>query len=474
MCNNKTKIIATIGPASSSYEVLNKMMDAGVNVCRLNASHGNHQIQKEIIDNIRLLNEERQSHVAILYDLQGPKIRVGEVENNGVELINGNTITLTINDCIGTAEKVYVKYPSFLQDVKTGDRILIDDGKLELKIVSNNNIDSALAEIVNGGTLSSKKGLNLPNTRISLPSLTEKDKVDLEFALENNVEWIGLSFIRSAKDIEALKNIIKYKNKTARTIAKIEKPEAVVDIDNIIAVSDGVMVARGDLGVEIPMEEVPLYQKMIVKKCIAAAKPVIIATQMMESMITSQRPTRAEVNDVGNSVLDGADAVMLSAETSVGKDPVNVVEHMYRIIRTVQNDPGIYFHENAPQRESATFISDSTTYNACVIAKQVGATGITTMTHSGYSAIKIASHRPNCDILVFTDNKLLLTQLNLVWGVRGFFYDKYENTDTNITDIKNLLVQKGLVKPGNIVIHVYSTPLMARGRANSLKINVID
>ena len=323
---NRTKIVATIGPASESKEVLERMIDAGMNVCRINASHGNHAEQQKVIDFIREINQEKNTHVSLLYDLQGPKIRIGMMRDNGVQLNEGDELELTITECVGDEKRIFIKYPSFIKDIKTGDAILIDDGKFELKVLSSNGIDAVKAKVIYGGKLSSKKGVNLPNTRITLPSLTDKDKVDLEFALSNNIDWVGLSFVRSAKDIEALKSIIKYKNCPTRVIAKIEKPEAVADLDNIISATDGVMVARGDLGVEVPMEQVPLIQKIILNKCIAKSKPVIIATQMMESMITNQRPTRAEVNDVAIAVMDGADAVMLSAETSVGKDPVNVIK----------------------------------------------------------------------------------------------------------------------------------------------------
>ncbi|MEO8147923.1 MAG: pyruvate kinase [Bacteroidia bacterium] len=471
---NRTKIIATMGPASQSREVLERMIDAGVNVCRINASHGNHEGQQIIIDTIRKINEEKNINTAILYDLQGPKLRIGEVVNNSVMLNAGDGFELTIKECMGDEKKVYIKYPSFIKDVNTGDTILIDDGKIELKVVSNNGVDTVKTTVTYGGELSSKKGVNLPDTKITLPSLTEKDKADLEFALANNVDWIGLSFVRSAKDIEALKSIIRYKNNPARVIAKIEKPEAVKDIDSIIAVTDGVMVARGDLGVEVPLEQVPLIQKMILNKCIRQSKPVIIATQMMESMITSQRPTRAEVNDVANAVMDGADAVMLSAETSVGRDPVNVVRNMWKIISAVQESDSIYGRSYQPDPASSTFLTDSILYSACQMADQTDAKVILTMTHSGYSALKLASQRPDADIVVFTDNRLLLTSLSLVWGVRGYFYDRYESTDVNISDVKEIIKNNNIVKRGDRVIHVFSTPLLERGRANTVKLNVID
>lgn len=471
---NRTKIIATVGPASESKLMLQKMIAAGMNVCRINASHGNHAEQQKVIDYIRAINEEQNLNVALLYDLQGPKIRIGMMRDNGVQLNEGDEVALTIVECIGDEKKIFIKYPSFIKDVKTGDTILIDDGKFELTITSNNGIDTAKAKVIFGGLLSSKKGVNLPNTRITLPSITDKDKEDLEFALANNIDWIGLSFVRSAKDIEALKSIIKYKNCPSRVIAKIEKPEAIADLDNIISATDGVMVARGDLGVEIPLEQVPLIQKLILNKCIAKSKPVIIATQMMESMITNQRPTRAEVNDVANAVMDGADAVMLSAETSVGVDPVNVISNMSKIIRAVQKSDSIYNRILQPDKNSPTFITDSTIFNACQMVNQTDSKAIITMTHSGYSALKIASNRPEADIIVFTDNKALLTLLNLVWGIRGYFYNKYENTDVNINDVKEFIIREQIVERGDHVIHVFSTPLHERGRTNTIKLNVID
>ena len=394
--------------------------------------------------------------------------------NNSVQLEAGSEIELTVKECMGSDKRLYIKYPSFIKDVKPDDTILIDDGKIELKALSNNGVDTVRAAVVYGGELSSKKGVNLPSTKITMPSLTEKDKADLEFALLHNVDWIGLSFVRSAKDIEALKSIIRYKNNPAKVIAKIEKPEAIRDLDSIIEATDGVMVARGDLGVEIPMEQVPLIQKEILKKCIRHSKPVIIATQMMESMITSQRPTRAEVTDVANAVMDGADAVMLSAETSVGKDPVNVVRNMWRIINAVQESDTIYTYKHQPEQTSPTYLADSVLYNACQMADQTGSKVIVTMTHSGYSAMKLSSQRPDADIIVFTDNRSLLTSMNLVWGLRGFFYDRYESTDENIKDVKEIIKSNNIVQRGDRVIHVFSTPLMDRGRANTVKLNVID
>ncbi len=470
---NKSKIIATIGPASMSAEILEKMIRAGVDVCRINASHGNHIMQQEVVDTVRRLNEEKKFKVAILYDLQGPKMRIGEVLNNEIYLEENEFIALTVDDCIGDNKRIQIRYPYFYNDVQVGDTVLIDDGKIELQVTAKEENDIVTAKIIHGGVLSSKKGINLPYTKISLPSLTEKDRIDLEFALKNDIEWIGLSFVRSANDIVELKKIISAAGKNCRVIAKIEKPEAIRDIDNIIIASDGIMVARGDLGVEMAMEKVPVMQKMIVRKSTAASKPVIIATQMMESMITSYRPTRAETNDVANAVFDGADALMLSAETSVGAYPLKVIEAMSKIISIAESEDVIYNRHVPPVKDSKSFISDSVCFNSCVMAKQSGAKGIIAMTHSGYTAFKISSQRPNVNIFIFTDNLEILNTMSLVWGVRAFYYNKYESTDNTIRDIKMFLKQKGYLEPGDMVINVFSTPLDEKAMANTIKLNFI-
>jgi pyruvate kinase len=450
------------------------MIIAGVNVCRINASHGDHKMHLEIIDTIRKLNKKLDTHVALLYDLQGPKLRIGNVIDNTVILQEDEKVELTIEECLSDNKRIYVKYPLFHHDIQVGDTVLIDDGKLELLIIKKNKKDSVVAKIIHGGVLSSNKGLNLPYTKISLSSLGEKDREDLEFALKNEVEWIGLSFVRKAEDIKELKDIIHAKGSRTRVIAKIEKPEALRDIDNIIAATDGIMVARGDLGVEIAMEKVPLIQKMLVKKCSIASKPVIIATQMMESMITNYRPTRAETNDVANSVFDGADAVMLSAETSVGAYPVKVVEAMHKIIIMSEGEDSIYNRHLPPNKHSVTFISDSICYNSCIMAEHSGAKAIIAMTHSGYTAFKISSQRPEAHIYIFTDNKVLLNTLSLVWGVEGFYYNKYVSTDNTIKDIKLFLKKNGFLKKDDITINVASTPLVDKGTANMIKLSVMD
>jgi pyruvate kinase len=477
MTFNKTKIVATIGPASADYETLKKMVLAGMNVCRINCSHGRHEDLKLIIENIRKINEELQSNVPILADLQGPKLRVGEMENGGTELQEGKKILITTQKCIGTADKIYINYDNFPLDVKPDEIVLLDDGKLQLQIKKTNKIDEVEAIVINGGYLSSRKGVNLPKTKVSLPSLTEKDLKDLDFVLEHEVEWIGLSFVRSASDIIELRHLISKKRKQSRIIAKIEKPEAIEDLDNIVKECDAIMVARGDLGVEMPMEQVPVIQKMIVKTCLKEGKPCIIATQMMESMITNVTPTRAEVNDAANSILDGADAVMLSGETSTGKHPVKVIENIKKIISFVESNEKLYRFtvdfDEAPQADKSRFISNYICRDACHLADQSGAKAIITMTGSGFSAMKVAGYRPNCNIYAFTSNKILMNTLSLVWGVRTIYYDKFVSTDHTIADIRYILRKMGYAKEGDLIINIASIPMEERGMSNMLKMSVV-
>jgi len=471
---NRTKIVATMGPATANMDVLEEMVRNGLDICRINFSHGDYDAVLKTIHNIRELNKKLNSHVGILGDLQGPKLRIGVIKNNLANLVNGKEIIITTHECEGDEERIYITYPNFPQDVQNGELVLIDDGKIQLKVNETNGKDEVKCTIINGGPLSSKKGVNLPNTKISLPCLTIKDIRDLEFALEQDFDWIALSFVRSVTDVVELKDIIKNSGKRAKVIAKIEKPEAIREIDNIIDVSDGIMVARGDLGVELPMEQVPLLQKMIVKKCVTYSKPVIIATQMMESMITSYTPTRAEVNDVANAVLDGADAVMLSAETSVGKFPSLVIEMMSRIIRQVEEQGTIYYREHLPQLKTITYITDSICYNACTLCKHADAKAIISMTNSGYTAFKLSSHRPKAHIFIFTDNRHLLTTLSLVWGVRGYYYNKYESTDETINDLKKFIKDQGFVKVDDLVVNIASMPMKERGRTNMMKLSYIQ
>jgi len=470
----KTKIVATIGPATSSKKNLEAIIREGVNVVRINFSHGKHEDHEDVIKRVRQINKEQQIHTAILADLQGPKIRIGEIEGGAVTVKEGDLINFTNEEIVGNAGQAYISYQQFPKDVKVGERILIDDGKLGLKIIKTDQKSSVTAEFMNGGKLSSNKGVNLPNTKISMPSLTEKDKKDLAFALKHNLEWIGLSFVRNARDIIELKHLIKKEGKLSRVIAKIEKPEAIDDIDGIIEKSDAIMVARGDLGVEVPMERVPLLQKEIVKKCLRAAKPVIIATQMMESMITSISPTRAEVNDVANAVLDGADAVMLSAETSVGKYPIQVIQAMTKIIEHVEKSELIYHLEFPPELNEERFISDSVCYSACRLSQRVDSKAIVTMTHSGYTAAKISSFRPRAGIFAFTGNHELLNKLSLVWGVQGFYYDKFVSTDHTIADIKYLLKKEDIVVEKDLIINIASMPINEKGQSNMLKLSYVE
>ena len=463
-----------MGPASSDKKVLKQMFLEGVNVCRLNFSHGSHEDHAKTINTIRELNDETGLNVAILADLQGPKIRTGNIKDNSMELVEGSTVYIYTEDRLGEGDSFSINYSQLPQDVKKGERILLDDGKLALDITDTNGKDKITAKVIYGGLLSSHKGVNLPNTKISMPCLTEKDLVDLDFALEKNVDWIGLSFVRSARDIIELKHIISVNLGKAKVIAKIEKPEAIDDIDEIVQESDGLMVARGDLGVEIPYQNVPLIQKMLINKCILNAKPVIVATQMMESMIVNSSPTRAEVNDVANAVLDGADAVMLSGETSVGKYPIEVIRTMNNIVLEMESFDGIYNKEEIPEKNQSRFITDSICFNACRLSRRVDAEAILTMSFSGYTAYKIASQRPNAEIFVFTSNKKILTQLSLIWGVRGFYYDKTVSTDHTIADIKYLLKKDGILDVGDLVINIASMPIEAHGNSNMLKLSYVE
>lgn len=470
----KTKIVATLGPASSSKEVLKEMMLEGLNVCRLNFSHGAYDDHANSIKIIRELNDELGLNVAILADLQGPKIRTNEMEANGVLLEVGNEIKIITDKVVGNAVRFSINYQKLPQDVSPGEKILLDDGKIMLEVITTNRKTEITCKIIQGGILSSKKGVNFPNTKISLPSLTEKDQLDLEFALDHEVDWIGLSFVRSARDIIELKHRIAARGAKAKVIAKIEKPEALDNIDDIIKESDGLMVARGDLGVEIPFQNVPLIQKMLISKCVRKAKPVIVATQMMESMITNMTPSRAEVNDVANAVLDGTDAVMLSGETSVGKYPVEVIRTMSNIIKEMETHEGIYNKEELPERNQERFISDSICFNACRLSQRVEAKAIITMSFSGYTAYKIASQRPNTSIFIFTSNRSILTQLNLLWGVRAFYYNKLISTDHTIADIKYLMKNEGYLNQGDLVINIASIPIEDLGGSNMLKLSYVD
>ena len=470
---NKTKIIATMGPATSDIPMLKKIIRAGVDVCRINSSHGDWDTHLQVINNIRQVNEELGTHVAILGDLQGPKLRIGKVENDKMLLNDGETMVLTTEATLSSGNTIYVKYSTLARDVKVGERVLLDDGKLELEFTKRVNASTVEAKVINGGYLSSNKGFNLPSSDMSVASLTEKDRKDLEFIMKNDFDWIALSFVREEKDILELKDILKKNNCDAHVVAKIEKPQAVDNIDGIIDATDAIMVARGDLGVEMPMEQVPMIQKRIVSKCIEASKPVIIATQMMESMITSPTPTRAEANDVANAVMDGADAVMLSAETSVGQYPLKAVEAVEKILGSTELGWDVYNKIKKPDPSSVSFLSDRICYATVSMSQGIEAKAILSMTQTGYTAYKIASGRPSCDIFIFTANKNLLSRLSLVWNVRAYFYDSRTNTDDTIKGVINILQEDGLLKDGDVVINTAAMPVVENRKTNALKISTV-
>ena len=469
---NKTKIVATIGPASNNKEMLKALAREGVDVFRLNFSHGKHEDHQKVVNYIREINDELGTHIAILQDLQGPKIRVNEMEP-GIEIKAGETITITTKEVLGNKDLVSTSYEGLPNDVKVGDMILIDDGKLELRVKDVRGVE-VTCTIIYGGPLKSRKGINLPFSKVSAPSLTEKDLEDLKFGLKNRVDWVALSFVRKAKDIEALREIINEHKSTTRIVAKIEKPEALENIADIVAATDAVMVARGDLGVEIWMEEVPMVQKMLVEKCNRASKPVIVATQMMESMIENPRPTRAETNDVANAVMDGADALMLSAETAAGKYPVEVIRSMVRTIGSVEKQGNIYYRFRDVEADSPNYFNDSLILTACKLAKEVNAKAIVGMTQLGYAAFKASSHRPNANIFAFTSNDAILNSMNLVWATRAYHYDKASSTDETIADVEKILKRDGHVQTGDIFIILASMPIQERGRSNMIKVHVVS
>ncbi len=468
----KTKIVATLGPASRSKEMIETLILNGVNVFRINLSHDVHEKHREVIRIIKELDKKYKSHVAILSDLQGPKLRIGDVENDSIELMDGQEIIFTTRNCMGNPACLYMSYQEFAKDVKPGEAILIDDGKIKLEVIRTDGKEDVVAKVIHGGTLTSKKGVNLPNTKISLPSLTEKDIEDARFAIAEGVNWIGLSFVRSAADMEPLREMIQAANAPISIIAKIEKPEAFSNIDEIIREADGIMVARGDLGVEMSFDSVPILQKMIVRKCLATAKPVIIATQMLESMISSFRPTRAEANDVANAVMDGSDAVMLSGETSVGNFPVEAVQAMRQIV-TYTEDHGFEYGKEIfqPDPTQRSFIRDSICYNAFRMSQQVHVKAIVVFTNSGYTARRIASYRPYAKIYAFTNNPNLIYKMSVLWGTKAYFYEEFENTDEAIAESIKILREENVVDTGDNILHVGNIPIEKKGSANMIRLS---
>jgi pyruvate kinase len=472
----RTKIVATVGPACSSYEKLLDLVRAGVNVFRLNFSHGSYEDKKIIIDFVRQINKTEPYNIALLGDLQGPKLRVGDLEGGKIELNPGDEIIFTTEKVVGTKEKVYVSYPNLAKDVKHGERIFLDDGKMEVAVKEILDDKSLLVKVSLGGTLLPKKGVNLPDSALTMPSLTEKDIADLEFIIEQDLDWVALSFVRKAEDIVGLKQRIKDKNSKIKAISKIEMPEALRNLRDIIVESDGIMIARGDLGVEIPVEKVPVIQKDIIRKCMHRAKPVIVATQMMESMMERTKPNRSEVTDVANAVLEGADAVMLSGETAMGAYPVLVVETMSKIISEVENTVYDYDKDDilAPQPHSPSFISDAVCYSACKLAQDTGAAALVGMTQSGYTGFMLSSYRPKSPLYIFSKERSLINQLSLSWGVRAFYYGEEESLDNIIADQLNILKERGFVKTGDVVINTGSTPVELHLPTNIVKVTTIE
>ena len=471
---HKTKIIATVGPACNKYEQLLELVNAGVNVFRLNFSHGKYDEHSIVIERIRKINDQFPFNIAILADLQGPKLRIGEIENDGLDLKIDDIITFGNHPVIGTKECIYISYPNFSSDVRVGETILLDDGKIETEVTEVTADGLVKAKVKNDGILLSRKGVNLPDTKISLPSLTEKDLRDLDFIVEQKIDWIGLSFVRHPKDITELRSKLESKGSLAKIIAKIEKPEAVYHLREIILASDAVMVARGDLGVEMPLEKIPSIQKEIVRKCIHRAKPVIIATQMMESMMARTRPNRSEVSDVANAVMEGADAVMLSGETAMGNHPALVVQTMLNIILEVEKEAVIYNRNLVPQPHSPSFLSDALCYNACKIAEDVKADALIGMTQSGYTGFMLSSFRPFANLFVFTQNEMLINQLSLSWGIQAFHYNKEESLDEMIVDQLEILKEKNLLKKGDVVVNTGSIPVSKHLPTNMLKISIVE
>ncbi|MBA2746295.1 MAG: pyruvate kinase [Flavisolibacter sp.] len=473
---HRTKIVATVGPACDTYEKLLELVKSGVNVFRLNFSHGAHEDKAKIIEFIREINKTQPYNISILGDLQGPKLRVGQIQEGGIDVVQGDVLTFTNEKLIGNKDRIYVSYPNLHADVKIGNKILIDDGKLEVQVTNILRNNDVQVKVTMGGNIGSKKGINLPDTKISLPALTEKDLEDLKFIVEQELDWVALSFVRSVKDIIILRNKLQESKSKTKIIAKIEKPEALNNLRDIIVESDGIMIARGDLGVELPVEQIPMIQRDIIRKSLHRAKPVIVATQMMESMIERSKPNRSEITDVANAVLEGADAVMLSGETAMGNHPMLVVETMRKIIMEVERTEYKYNLEESltPQPHSPSFLSDAICYNACKLSHDVQADALIGMTQSGYTAFMLSSYRPKAPLYIFTKEKSLVNQLSLSWGVRAFHYEEENSLDEIVKDQINILKERGFVKNGDVVINTGSTPVDQHLPTNIVKITKVD
>jgi pyruvate kinase len=474
--HGNTKIVCTLGPSSNSVEMLIQLIQSGVDVVRLNFSHGTHEDHLITLQNVQEAIRRSGAIVTVLQDLQGPKIRIGDFNVPFIVLTQGAVFTITTDSIIGDETKASTTYSSLTRDVHPGDMILLDDGKLRLRVIEviGTNVR---CEVITGGTLSAHKGINLPNVAVSTPSLTAKDIRDLEFGIKHDIDYVALSFVRTAEDIRSLRKHIIERIENSRflpIVAKIEKPQAVANIDAIIAEADAIMIARGDLGVELPPEQVPMLQKKIIKKCNEAGKPVIIATQMLESMINSPTPTRAEANDVANGVVDSADAVMLSGETSVGKYPLETVQIMERIIRTVESEHyGTQRILDHPH-QGVTSRHDALGRAACVLAEQMNASAIVCVTHSGETARVVSRYRPRTRIVAITDRTKIMRRLNLIWGVHGLVIENLEqDSDKALKHIQERLVNSGLIQRGEYVVMLAGQPFFARGSTNFIEVEKV-
>ena len=467
---SQTKIIATLGPASRDIETLRKMFLEGIDLCRINFSHGNHKEHNEYSDNIKRLNSELKSHVSILGDLQGPKIRLGMVQDEGLRVTAGDVIYITNIPTKSGKDTILVNYERFPVDVEPGDTVLLDDGKIKLLVENTDKKEKVTTKVIFGGIILSRKGVNLPDTKISIPGFTPKDKEDALFAIENDFDWIALSFVRDDSDVVELRKIIESRGSSMKIIAKIEKPQAVTNIDKIIEKTDAVMVARGDLGVEVDFDRVPVIQKQIVGKCLQAAKPVIIATQMMESMMDNFRPTRAEANDVANAVLDGADAVMLSGETAVGRYPIETIINMQRVIDATEGKGYEIPHKIVIDPDSDSFVSDVLCSNASEVVKTTGAKAMVLHTSTGLTSFNLSRFRPDSSIFVFTSNKKLRRQCSLIWGVRAFYCECFSDMEDFIGHAKSFLAQHKLVEPLDRILFLSSMPMSENENPNTMRL----
>jgi pyruvate kinase len=486
----KSKIVATVGPASETKEMLIKFAKAGVNIFRLNFSHGTHEDHLQRLKTIREISDELDTNLSVLQDLQGPKIRTQLVENNGVEIKAGNKLTFVMDETLmGNSERVGTTYTSMYLDVNVGERILMDDGNLEVKVLEIDKVKrEVITEVIYGGILKSKKGINLPGTKVSLPCLTEKDLKDLYFGLDNGVDWIALSFVRTAADIHDIKDRIRaYGKKNTKVIAKIETPFAIDNLDEIIAATDAIMVARGDLGVEIDGARVPHLQKLMVEKCTLAGKPVIVATQMLESMITNPVPTRAETSDVANAVLQGASATMLSGESASGAYPLKAVEtmaHIQEVVEQQQNEikiikgdeASIYFKNHSLSHSDSKYpLNDRMIAGACRLARDTEAKAILCITNSGYTAFRLSAHRPKAGLYIFTSNKAVATEMGLLWGAKVFYYESAgKDLEATVKGMTDILKAKGLLATGDTYVTTLSIPSNKNLKTNTVQLGTVE